>query len=199
MALAAHWTASGALKPRADWPEVVAGGPLLVVSGSCPPVTAAQIDWALAHGFAGVPLDRAHERAAETALQTALQAGRDVVVYSSRGEASAAAWPASLLGAVLGQLARIAVEQTRVRRVVVAGGDTSGHVARALNIVALEMLAPLAPGAPWCRAHAPGTAVDGLALNFKGGQVGAPGYFGVARGDRSPSATATPAAASSPS
>jgi uncharacterized protein YgbK (DUF1537 family) len=44
------------------------------------------------------------------------------------------------------------------------------------------MLAPLAPGAPLCRAAAPGSPVDGIEINFKGGQVGAPDYFGTVRG-----------------
>ena len=39
---------------------------------------------------------------------------------------------------------------------------------------------PLAPGAPLCRAYAPGSPVDGCEVNFKGGQVGAPDYFGSA-------------------
>jgi uncharacterized protein YgbK (DUF1537 family) len=42
---------------------------------------------------------------------------------------------------------------------------------------ALEMLTPLTPGAPLCRAHAPGSPVDGLEIVFKGGQVGAEDYF----------------------
>ncbi len=42
------------------------------------------------------------------------------------------------------------------------------------------MIAPLTPGAPLCRARAPGSALDGLEVNFKGGQVGAEDYFGAA-------------------
>ena len=82
-----------------------------------------------------------------------------------------------------GRVTRSAVEQTGVRRVVFAGGDTSSYAARALGIEALEMIAPLAPGAPLCRAFAPGSPVDRLEVNFKGGQVGGADYFGlVARG-----------------
>jgi uncharacterized protein YgbK (DUF1537 family) len=71
-----------------------------------------------------------------------------------------------------------------VRRVLIAGGDTSGYLARTLGIDALEMIAPLATGAPLCRAFAAaGSPFDGLELNFKGGQVGPPNYFGaVAQG-----------------
>jgi uncharacterized protein YgbK (DUF1537 family) len=113
---------------------------------------------------------------------TELRAGRNTVVCTSRGEAGVPV-AASTLGAVLGRIARIAVEQAGLRRLVVAGGDTSSYAGRSLAIEAVEMIAPLAPGAPLCRASAPDTATDGLQVNFKGGQVGAPDYFGaVARG-----------------
>jgi uncharacterized protein YgbK (DUF1537 family) len=39
------------------------------------------------------------------------------------------------------------------------------------------MIAPLTPGAPLCRAHAPGSPVDGCEVVFKGGQVGGEDYF----------------------
>ena len=35
-----------------------------------------------------------------------------------------------------------------MRRLCIAGGDTSSYAARALGIEALEMIAPLTPGAP---------------------------------------------------
>ena len=85
-----------------------------------------------------------------------------------------------LLGAQLGRLAREAAAQVKPRRLVVAGGDTSSYAARALGIESLEMLAPLTPGAPLCRAHAPGSPADGMEINFKGGQVGSTDYFGLA-------------------
>jgi ribulose-bisphosphate carboxylase large chain len=67
-----------------------------------------------------------------------------------------------------------------VRRVVVAGGDTSGYVVRALGIQALEMAAPTTPGAPVCRAYA-ADALDGVQLILKGGQVGRDAFFVDAR------------------
>jgi uncharacterized protein YgbK (DUF1537 family) len=185
MALGAHWQALGRFRPREAWPVPAIASPLLVVSGSCSPVTAAQIDWALAHGFVGVALERGDATRARVELTAAVAAGRSVVVYSSRGGSPREPWPASELGATLGGLAREAVAKAGVRRLLIAGGDTSGYAALALGIEALEMIAPLAPGAPLCRAHAPDSAIDGLEVNFKGGQVGAPDYFGaVARGGR---------------
>lgn len=175
-ALTAHWARPA---PPA-WPVPPPAQPLLVVSGSCSPVTAGQIDWALAHGFAGIRFDA--EGGGAAAAIAALQAGRHAVVYTSRGEAGTTI-PAGVLGAQLGRLAREVVAQTKITRLVVAGGDTSSYAGRALGIEAVEMIAPLAPGAPLCRAFAPGSPVDGLEINFKGGQVGAPDYFGaVARG-----------------
>ena len=50
-----------------------------------------------------------------------------------------------------------------------------------LGIDALTAIAPLAPGAPLCRAHAARPDRDGLEIVLKGGQVGAPDFFVAAR------------------
>ena len=83
------------------------------------------------------------------------------------------------LGTALGLIAKEIIRQTAIKRVVVAGGDTSSYAARAMGIEAVEMTAPLVAGAPLCSATAPGSPVDGIEVNFKGGQVGAENYFGV--------------------
>jgi uncharacterized protein YgbK (DUF1537 family) len=175
MALTAHWTAAGKLTPRSAWPALVQAKPLLVVSGSCSPVTADQITWAEANGFVVVPLDEQAKKAASTALA----AGENTVVCSSRGTAVEKLIPATELGATLGELARDLIATNGVKRLVVAGGDTSSYAARALGIESLEMLAPLTPGAPLCRVRAPNSPADGIEIVFKGGQVGAPNYFGL--------------------
>ena len=59
----------------------------------------------------------------------------------------------------------------RRARLCLAGGDASSFAAK-LGMEALEMIAPLTPGAPLCRTHAPGSPADGLEVVFKGGQVG---------------------------
>jgi uncharacterized protein YgbK (DUF1537 family) len=88
---------------------------------------------------------------------------------------------AHILGTALGKVLRGALAQSKVRRVCLAGGDTSGFAARALGIEAVEMIAPLTPGAPLCRAFAPGSPADGLEVVFKGGQVGAENYFRIVK------------------
>lgn len=89
------------------------------------------------------------------------------------------------LGAALGVLLNNVLPRSGVRRVAFAGGDTSTHAVRRLGIDALTFAAPLTPGAPLYTAHAANTSVDGLELVLKGGQVGAPDFFGAAlRGSR---------------
>jgi uncharacterized protein YgbK (DUF1537 family) len=67
---------------------------------------------------------------------------------------------------------------------VVAGGDTSGHVVRQVGIEVLEVVMPLAPGAPLCRASSGRASVDGLEIVLKGGQIGQADFFGtILRGE----------------
>ena len=77
----------------------------------------------------------------------------------------------------LGVVAHGALKNRLVRRVCLAGGDTSSYAARVMGIEALEMIAPLTPGAPLCRVHAAGRPADGCEVVFKGGQVGPENYF----------------------
>jgi len=168
---------------------------VLVGSGSCSPVTGGQIAWALKHGFAEVPLKVAaltsstsadlENRRACQATADLLRAGCSVIVHTTkRGSderiaAKLKGNTAQILGTALGKVLRGALEQSPVRRLCIAGGDTSSFAARALGVEALEMIAPLTPGAPLCRAHAPGSPADGLEVVFKGGQVGGDDYFGL--------------------
>lgn len=206
MALGAHWHDQGMLHPPTTWAEPGDVGPLLVISGSCSPVTAGQIGWAVAQGFAEVPVTinaLSGENGAELSLScdldaviSCLQQGRSVIVHTSRGadderiaqttalfsqQEMDQSETARLLGGFLGKIAREVVAQTSVKRVVIAGGDTSSYAAREMGIEAVEMIAPLSPGAPMCRAYAPGSPLDGLQVNFKGGQVGREDYFGLVK------------------
>jgi ribulose-bisphosphate carboxylase large chain len=195
-ALGAHWQAQGTSAAVSAWPDPGPATPLLVISGSCSPVTAQQIAWATSHGFASVPVAAAALAscspsafaAAETDVIRQLRAGRSVVLHTSQGETDPAVRALSAaargtVGAALGSIARQAIGATGTRRLLVAGGDTASYATVTLGITALEMITPLAPGAPLCRAHAPGSPVDGIEVNFKGGQVGAADYFAaVAKG-----------------
>ncbi|MGH8024323.1 MAG: four-carbon acid sugar kinase family protein [Limisphaerales bacterium] len=166
---------------------------ILVGSGSRSPVTERQIALALKRGFAEVALDPSalatkaksdEEIKRATDLSVGFLRRRRSVIVHTTGRASGRpasahfrGGMASVLGASLGRVLRGAQAQSPVRRLCIAGGDTSGHVARALGIQTLEMIAPLTPGAPLSRAFAPASPVDGCEIVFKGGQVGAENYF----------------------
>jgi 3-oxoisoapionate kinase len=190
MALGSVWHSRGEL-PTAD--AEIAPGPvdrLLVVSGSCSPVTERQVAWAAAHGFLEVGLessawagaDASSPEAAAMEVVDCLNRGRSVVVHTLRGGRDPALIDGTQrLGAAFAALIRTAAEKAGLKRAVIAGGDTSSYVARSLGIEALEMIAPLAPGAPLCRVASPGHPLDGTELNIKGGQVGADDYFDAVR------------------
>jgi 3-oxoisoapionate kinase len=75
------------------------------------------------------------------------------------------------------------LDRTELKRIVFAGGDSSGEVASALGINALSVSAGMAPGAPLCRAWSNNARRDGLEIVLKGGQIGTPSFFGsVLRG-----------------
>jgi 3-oxoisoapionate kinase len=183
-ALVEHWRESGDVP--ASW-HVEAPHPidrLIVVSGSCSPVTGAQIRWAIANGFADVAIDPAnfdHTTVVRAAL-AALDQGQSVVLYTALGSANRPSGEGGeKLGTRLGVLLRELLKRSEVRRAVVAGGDTSSHAVRQLGIEALTFARITTPGAPLCRVHAPGEMLDGLELVLKGGQVGPENFFEVVK------------------
>ena len=89
--------------------------------------------------------------------------------------------PSDILGTLLGEIGLQLQGAQPVKRIVLAGGDSSSHAARAMGIQAVEMLAPLVAGAPLCTTFASHAMMDGIEINFKGGQVGAANYFGLLR------------------
>ena len=158
-ALMAHWKAE-----RKTFAPVAPAGPILAVCGSCSPISARQVDWAIANGFADASDGR-------EAAGRVLRGGRSAVIHTRRGRPDE----------TFGKLVRNVIEATRVRRVLIAGGDTSGQIARALDIESLEMIGELTRGSPLCRATAPGSPADGIEITFKGGQIGAENFFGLVR------------------
>jgi uncharacterized protein YgbK (DUF1537 family) len=160
-ALLAHWNCG-----RATFAPLTSAGRIVAVCGSCSPVTERQMDWAATNGFVDVPFDAADAR--EQAA-SALRGGRSVMIHSRRAR------PDERFAA----LARDVIAANRVRRVLVAGGDTSGGIAKALGIESLEMIGELTRGSPLCRASAPSSPADGIEITFKGGQIGPVDFFGL--------------------
>ncbi|HEY1021598.1 MAG TPA: four-carbon acid sugar kinase family protein, partial [Flavisolibacter sp.] len=182
MALGNYWNAAGMLHSQTTWPPLKKAVPLLVVSGSCSPVTAAQISYAIAHGFEEVVLDAKQASAGALTIHATvekliqcLQQQKSVVLHT--GIKNDENLSSDKLGTALGIIAKEAVEKTGIRRVVIAGGDTSSYAARAMEIESLEMKAPFFSGAPVCSVHSKNIRLQGLELNLKGGQVGGETYF----------------------
>ena len=211
-ALLAHWRTIGRVPAKtADVHRhrsaARSSKQIVVISGSCSPVTDRQIGRALEVGFFEVACDserladpRHQAVAIQQALATAhvaLAAGRNVIFHTARGPldsrylqfARGTGKPSrtkreerisaggARLAVSLAEILESALRLTKSRRAVVCGGDTSTHVARFLGMEALEFVAPVAPGAPLCRVHAPGRIVHGCEIVFKGGQIGRDAFF----------------------
>jgi uncharacterized protein YgbK (DUF1537 family) len=180
---------------------------IVAITGSCSPVNDRQIAWAEQHGFESYSLQPARlvtpeecQAEMESAVSLAvekLKQGKSLILHSSRGpcdpriaETISALRRSGLseteiklhsgrrLGPKLGQILASILERFPLKRVGVAGGDTSGYIARALGLTALEAIAPVAPGSPLCRAHASNN-LDGVEFFFKGGQVGRDDVWGT--------------------
>jgi len=93
---------------------------------------------------------------------------------SSEGQIAAADAPADAraLALACGELLAQVLKLAPIRRLGVAGGDTSSHAVQALDAWGLSYQAQLAPGVALCRLHSDDLALDGLEIMLKGGQMG---------------------------
>jgi uncharacterized protein YgbK (DUF1537 family) len=188
--LVPQWRAGG-LTAEAERPRPAAVDRMLVVSGSCSPVTEGQIRRAIADGYLGLPVDPAvlldpvrggaAAQACVEAASEALTKGRSAVVYTALGPLENEAAAGEALGARLGAMLKEILLRSGTPRAVVAGGDTSSHSVAELGLYALTWAGPLQTGAPLCRAHAESPELDGRELVLKGGQIGSEDFFEVAR------------------
>jgi 3-oxoisoapionate kinase len=201
-AMARYWQSAGFVsKPDPISPA----GPvdrLIVVSGSAAAKTAEQIGYALDHGFEGIRLNTdllvdpetgqdERNRVIHLSLNS-LREGKSILLFSTLGpddpfiqktrdKMKSLGIDANEVGKHLGRqqglILRELVETAGVKRVCVAGGDTCSYVLRQMDIHSLELLMPITPAAPLCRAFSDNPAFEGLQVASKGGQIGAPEYF----------------------
>jgi uncharacterized protein YgbK (DUF1537 family) len=165
-----------------EWPVVAPANQLLVVSGSCSPVTTAQIAYAKQYGFEELVLDtvsicnnNAIDETTYDLVKEKLSNNNQFIVHTGNKQTNNLS--SEILGTALGSIAKYAVANCGIKRVIVAGGDTSSYAARAMEIEAVEMIASVVKGAPLCKAHSVNKNMNGLEVNFKGGQVGGENYF----------------------
>ena len=168
-----------------------------IVSGSCSQATNAQVAEFVRGGGAARRIDPLElgdgddatlcgDIAAWAEREWSTAPERPVLVYSTAPPQAVAAAQARSgahdVGAHLERLlagaARALVERG-TRRLVVAGGETSGACVQALGVERLRIGRQIDPGVPWCHA-APPLAPDGLQLALKSGNFGGVDFFGRA-------------------
>lgn len=180
------YAARGWLHPDAQAALLPAvGGHAAVISGSCSSATNAQVqDW-LAAGKPGFKVDA---RALAAGAPVAEQAGAfaqqhlnksPVLIYATAAPDEVRAVQVELgierAGALVEEcLAQVAAQlvESGVRRLVVAGGETSGAVVQRLNVRTLRIGGAIVSGVPW-------TLAEGreLLLALKSGNFGAADFF----------------------
>lgn len=72
----------------------------------------------------------------------------------------------------------VAARNSGARRMIVAGGETSGAVTKALGVTQLDIGTEIAPGVPWTYCHSDGIQ---MALTLKSGNFGSETFFSDAQ------------------
>ncbi|MFY0634172.1 MAG: four-carbon acid sugar kinase family protein [Vannielia sp.] len=188
MPLPALYREAGLLDDSAREARVPQVGPgAVVLSGSCSAMTRAQV---AAYGGPAFKLDPLGLAKEGNGAASEWLAGQDMgaapILYATaepdevrraQGELGTAR-----AGAVVEEaLAALAVQarEQGARRIVVAGGETSGAVTKALGVTRLDVGREIAPGVPWCGCVSGGQEI---ALALKSGNFGAETFFADALG-----------------
>lgn len=157
--------------------------PRLLLSGSCSAMTQRQVQVYLEHGGAALRLEPdkllSGEQTEEMLLQAVAQAQGDLLLYSTADPAQVRCYQqagiqrvSALLEGLMGRLA-VCGRRHGYRRIVVAGGETSGAVAQALGLKAYRVGKNAAPGVPelWPIDQ------EGFGLVLKSGNFGEERFF----------------------
>jgi uncharacterized protein YgbK (DUF1537 family) len=183
------YAARGWITPDAGAAQLDAvGGFAAVLSGSCSTATHAQVQHWTRSGRPAFRIDPHALAAGEPVAANALAWAREriaaapVLVYATSAPDAVKAVQAALGAETAGRLveqclARIAVglHELGVRRLVVAGGETSGAVVQALGVSTLRIGPTIDPGVPWTQAEG-----RPLLLALKSGNFGSVDFFAKA-------------------
>ena len=173
-------TPSPVSAPRIDGPEAI-------LAGSCSGATRGQVDLhAKSHPTLPIDVDGVMDgtvTAAQVAEFLLVNTGKAALAYSSGTPEQVKALQdrhgrehvSDTLDTLFGNTARLLLNGG-VRRLVVAGGETSGAVVSALDLGALTLGAEIDPGVPALVS----TGSDPVALALKSGNFGAPDFFAKA-------------------
>ncbi len=178
-ALVAHWKI---VPEMATTRVAAASGPVFVLAGSLSPLTAQQVgaaDSYLHVGLDPVRLENEQTYVASTASHIAgqLAQGRNVLAFTASSGETAGLKHGRSLARACGELLAQVLRITPVKRLGIAGGDTSSHAVQALDAWGLSYRAQLAPGVALCGLHSDNPMLDGLDIMLKGGQMGTATLF----------------------
>ena len=189
LGLPAAYAARGWLRPDATVAALpTVGGHAAVLSGSCSTATNAQVQHWLQAGRPAFRIDALQlaqgtpQAAQALAWAEPLLPTQPVLVYATASADEVKATQQQLgveragvlVEACLAEVATGLLERG-VRRLVVAGGETSGAVTLALQVQRLRVGTPIDPGVPWTQAEG-----RPLLLALKSGNFGSVDFFAKA-------------------
>jgi uncharacterized protein YgbK (DUF1537 family) len=194
MGLPENFRRAGLLPERPDAAVLPkAEGLCAVVAGSCSRATLGQIGFARDHvpvlelDPLATPDAKALAAQALAWVEGKLAADRPVVIAASAPPEKVAALQQKLGRDAAGVLVEDALAEIAealvargVKRLVVAGGETSGAVVTRLGVTSLRIGAEIDPGVPWTYAPLPrasGATPAGIHLALKSGNFGARDFF----------------------
>jgi uncharacterized protein YgbK (DUF1537 family) len=161
----------------------------IILSGSCSAMTNAQVAAYRATGAPSYQLDPMKLTQSGQGPVLGWLAQQDVsqapLVYATVDPASVKAAQDTLGVAAVGELIEqtlaacaVAARDAGARRIIVAGGETSGAVTKALGVAQLDITTEIAPGVPWTYCTSDG---HDIALALKSGNFGSETFFADAQ------------------
>lgn len=183
--LAENFRKSGDLAASTDPMLPNVNGRAAVIAGSCSKMTRAQVAYtqklwptfnidpvriAAGDDVAAQVLNWVSDQPADTPVLIYSSADPEIItsIQAEYGRDAAGEMVEQVMGHVASGLVA-----NGVRKLVVAGGETSGAVVQALNVKALRIGPEIDPGVPWTEA----LGHDPLALALKSGNFGAEDFF----------------------
>ena len=165
------------------------GGLSAIVSGSCSAATRGQVSEFVRTGGAAFALDPIAAAEGKDVAGAAMAWAKEhldkgpVLVYST-GTPEAVSAVQSRMGAdvagalVEKMLAQVAHDLAHlgVRRLVVAGGETSSAVLHSLGVERMRIGPQIDPGVPWCSAYSKAAGAP-MHIALKSGNFGTPDFF----------------------
>ena len=190
MPLPGLYLADGTLSadaPRGRVPELAEK--TILLSGSCSAMTNAQVADYVGRGAPALRLDPLELQAQGVRAALDWLARQDLtrapLLYATAVPAAVRAAQDRLGVERAGQIVEealaacaVAARDAGARRVIVAGGETSGAVTRALGVDQLDIGPEIAPGVPWTFCRSDGQMI---ALALKSGNFGSESFFSDAQ------------------